>query len=62
MHRVRCRALDDFIAPPACCTQGSHRDKRAKTSGAIVDPMDENMMKKCDQLVKSLLKLTGRAL
>ena len=32
---------DDFIAPPACCTQGSHRDKRAKTSGAIVDPMDE---------------------
>jgi len=35
-----------------------HRDKRAKNaiSGFVLNPMDEAMQRKCDQLVKSLMK------
>lgn len=33
-----------------------HRDKRAKTGGFVLNPMDEAMQRKCDQLVKSLMK------
>jgi len=35
-----------------------HRDKRAKnvTTGFVLNPMDEAMQRKCDQLVKSLMK------
>ena len=37
--------------------QGSHRDKRAKVSPSFVlNPMDEAMVRKCDALVKSLMK------
>lgn len=34
--------------------EGGHRDKRAKTF--VLNPMDEPMQRKCDQLVKSLMK------
>ena len=36
--------------------QGGHRDKRAKTSSFVLNPMDEALTRKCDQLVKSLMK------
>ena len=35
--------------------QGAHRDKRAKT-GFVLNPMDEAMQRKCDSLVKGLMK------
>jgi hypothetical protein len=39
------------------CSQGAHRDKRSKvSSNVILNPMDEALVRKCDQLVKSLMK------
>lgn len=37
-------------------SQGGHRDKRVKTSALPSDGIDEPLMRKCDQLVKSLMK------
>lgn len=34
----------------------SHRDKRAKSSGYVLNPMDETMQRKCDLLLKGLMK------
>ena len=57
---VRAGALPGSTMPDSVLCplqpQGSHRDKRVKTSSLPVDPLDEPLQRKCDQLVKSLMK------
>jgi len=36
--------------------EAAHRDKRAKPNTFVLNPMDEAMQRKCDQLIKSLMK------
>jgi len=35
-----------------------HRDKRAKTTGFVLNPMDEALLRKCDNMMKGLMKRT----